>query len=102
MDERRIFYNHIADDYDQIMSGYEIDKRLRLIFDDLLSESLTDQLTLDVGCGTGWFTQQLIKRGARVTSSDIGHRMLLQTRKKTAEAGLVQCSKRIFRCSVVH
>src|SRR5437867_11712254 len=37
---------------------------------------------LDVGCGTGWFSQRAASRGARVTSLDIGVRLLEKARRR--------------------
>ena len=77
MTDRRIFYDTIAPDFDEIVNKYEIEKRIRIIFNQLLPDSLEGRLTLDMGCGTGWFTQHLLARGAKVVASDIGHQLLL-------------------------
>jgi malonyl-CoA O-methyltransferase len=92
MPDRRVFYDTIAPQFDEIVNKYEIEKRIRIIFDQLLPEPLPDRLALDMGCGTGWFTQHLLLRGARVVASDIGHQLLIETRKKYSEALLAQNS----------
>ncbi len=89
MPDRRLFYDTIADEYDRVMSHYELNKRIHLIFEQLLPDTLAGKRVLDMGCGTGWFTHELIKRGGEVVSSDIGHQLLLATRTKTAESSLV-------------
>lgn len=42
---------------------------------------------LELGCGTGVITLQLVKLGAEVTAVDLGERMLNRARAKAAKAG---------------
>jgi 2-polyprenyl-3-methyl-5-hydroxy-6-metoxy-1,4-benzoquinol methylase len=92
MPDRRIFYDTIAPQFDTIINKYEIEKRLKIIFTRLLPEPLENKLVLDMGCGTGWFTQRLLVGSARVVASDIGHQLLVETRKKYRDALLAQNS----------
>lgn len=92
MSDRRVFYDTIAPEFDDIINKYEITKRIRIIFDDLLPESLEGRLVLDMGCATGWFTHHLLARGGQVVASDIGYQLLVETRKKYSEALLAQTS----------
>ena len=92
MPDRRIFYDTIAPQFDDIVNKYEIQKRIRIIFETLLPEALPDQLVLDMGCATGWFTQHLLARGAKVVASDIGYQLLVETGKKLPDAILTQHS----------
>lgn len=41
---------------------------------------------LDVGCGTGYFSQQLQGLGAQVTALDLSNKMLEQTKHRCAES----------------
>jgi 2-polyprenyl-6-hydroxyphenyl methylase/3-demethylubiquinone-9 3-methyltransferase len=82
-DPRARFYDTIADEFDTLSNQYDTRRRLEIVFDELLGETnLAGQSVLDVGCGTGWFSQWAAERGARVTSLDIGIRLLDQARRK--------------------
>lgn len=79
---KEFFYDTIADRFDVVMNRYDLGRRVEIIFDDLLSESVTGRTLLDVGCGTGWFSQRAVARGAHVVALDIGLRLLEKTREK--------------------
>jgi ubiquinone/menaquinone biosynthesis C-methylase UbiE len=81
-DERSQFYETFADDFDAKMNRYDLDRRLEIIFDEMLVEDLTGRKLLDAGCGTGWFSARAAQRGAVVTSMDVGERLLAQVAKK--------------------
>jgi SAM-dependent methyltransferase len=81
---KRYFYDTIAGDYDRIINRYDLERRLEIVFDELLgSGDLAGKRVLDVGAGTGWFSEQAARAGAIVTSTDIGINMLRQTRGRT-------------------
>jgi len=92
MSERATFYNAIAPEFDAVMNAYEVQKRLRLVFEVLLPEPLTDLKVLDAGCGTGWFTREIARRGADVVSLDIGRSLLQETARKHHAARLTQAN----------
>ncbi len=82
-DEKAYFYDTIADDFDQISNTYDTNRRIEIVIDELLAGvDLQNQSVLDVGCGTGRFTQRAGARGARMTSLDIGVRLLDLTRRR--------------------
>jgi SAM-dependent methyltransferase len=86
---RERFYDSIAGDFDALMNRYDLERRLEVVFDDLLGgRTLSGQTVLDVGCGTGFFTIAALRRGARVTSVDIGIELLRRARVKGATATL--------------
>jgi SAM-dependent methyltransferase len=81
--ERLLFYERFADQFDAQMNRYEVTKRLRLVYEDALGgHDLEDRELLDAGCGTGLFSQIAVERGARVTSLDVGEGLLAQVAKK--------------------
>lgn len=81
--DKRFSYDRIAGQFDSQMDQYDLHTRLRLAFDGFLGkDDLQDKLLLDAGCGTGWFTQWAIARGAKVISLDIGRSLLKETKVK--------------------
>lgn len=90
--DKRNFYDTIAEQFDEIMNSYEINKRLDILFNRLLIEDLSGKLAIDMGCGTGRFSAKLIERGARVVSSDIGHSLVAQSMLKNPSAWGLQTS----------
>jgi len=74
---RERFYDTIADTFDEVMNPYDISRRLSVVFEELLgSVNWPGTLVLDAGCGTGRFSAEAARRGARVVSVDIGPRLL--------------------------
>jgi SAM-dependent methyltransferase len=82
-DEKAYFYDTIADRFDEVSNPYDTERRLEIVFDELLGDVPLEQVSvLDVGCGSGRFSQRAAARGARVTSVDIGIRLLQCTRER--------------------
>lgn len=85
--DRSRFYDTIADDFDTIMNMYDLRRRVEIVFDELLTGlQLRGLRVLDAGCGTGPFSIEADRRGARVTSLDIGAKLLAITRRKCRTA----------------
>lgn len=82
VDSKQLFYDSFADQFDSRMNMYDTEKRVRIVFDDLLPEDLHGRRLLDAGCGTGWFSKRAVDRGADVTSIDVGLNLLVQVAKK--------------------
>lgn len=81
MTSRERFYDTLAGEFDRLMNPYDLERRLAVVFDDLLAgQSLVRLRVLDVGCGTGHFSREALRRGAMVTSLDIGLELLRRTR----------------------
>lgn len=77
------FYEKFAADFDSVMNMYDTRKRITVVFDELLAkENLQNRKLLDAGCGTGWFSAAAVKRGAKVTSMDLGKKLLKEVAKK--------------------
>jgi 2-polyprenyl-6-hydroxyphenyl methylase/3-demethylubiquinone-9 3-methyltransferase len=82
--DRKYFYDTIATDFDQIMNPYDIGRRLDIVFNELLAPGeLAGKRVLDVGAGTGRFSEQAGRSGARVTATDIGTNLLRQIRRRS-------------------
>lgn len=92
MTDKRLFYDTIAEDFDAVMNPYEVNKRLDIIFNRLLTERLDGQRVLDMGCGTGKFSARLQERGAHVLAADIGYSLVAQALKKRAATHGTQAS----------
>jgi ubiquinone/menaquinone biosynthesis C-methylase UbiE len=82
-DPKLYFYDTIATRFDELVNAYDLRRRLEIVFGELLAGSVLDGLSvLDVGCGSGWFSREAQRRGARVTSLDIALQLLHETRRK--------------------
>lgn len=78
-----LFYDRFADRFDEEMNRYDLEKRLEVVFRLLPpAGALLGRELLDAGCGTGWFSRAAAGLGARVTSLDIGPRLLEKVREK--------------------
>lgn len=78
-----LFYDNFAEDFDSKVNMYDTNKRLDVIFNELLKDdNLKNKKILDGGSGTGWFSAEAVKRGAKVTSLDVGENLLKQVAKK--------------------
>lgn len=83
VNEKALFYERFADEFDSAMIRYEVEKRLRLVFDEGLGDlDLHSSSLLDAGCGTGLFSAEAARRGAQVTSLDVGERLLERVAQK--------------------
>lgn len=82
LDEKQRFYDRFASEFDARMNRYDLETRLRVVYEQLLPDDLTGKRLLDAGSGTGWFSLGAVERGARVTSLDVGLNLLEQVGKK--------------------
>jgi len=83
------FYEDFAENFDSVVNMYDTNKRIEVFFQELLVESLNDKELLDAGCGTGWFSVEGANRGAKVTSMDLGPKLLSEVEKKVASMRVV-------------
>jgi 2-polyprenyl-3-methyl-5-hydroxy-6-metoxy-1,4-benzoquinol methylase len=79
---KEYFYETFADEFDSRMNMYDTHRRVELIFDELLPAQLAGKTLLDAGCGTGWFSQEAMKHGAKVVAMDLGERLLQKVKEK--------------------
>ena len=81
-DDIRELWDRLADEW-QIQVGDEGDANRRLNSDPVLWHLLGDvegRRVLDAGCGTGYLTRLLARRGAVVTGIDVSSRMIALAR----------------------
>ena len=77
-----LFYNNFADEFDRKMNKYDLQRRLDIVFNELLPHAIAGKRLLDAGCGTGHFSKIASEKGAIVTSMDIGERLLEKVAEK--------------------
>lgn len=83
MNEKGLFYDRFASEFDRKMNMYDTEKRVRVVFEGLLKKGeVKGAKLLDAGCGTGWFSRRAVELGASVTSLDVGENLLNEVRKK--------------------
>ena len=81
-DEKMFFYDRFAEQFDSKMNMYDTNRRMQVIFEELLTENITGKTLLDAGSGTGWFSREAALRGAKVVSLDVGENILAQVARK--------------------
>ncbi|HZS52017.1 MAG TPA: class I SAM-dependent methyltransferase [Bryobacterales bacterium] len=79
---KKFFYTSIAGEFDRMMNPYDLERRLEVVFEQLLLGSLAGRLVLDAGCGTGWFAARAQYGGACVVALDLGPPLLEEARRK--------------------
>jgi 2-polyprenyl-3-methyl-5-hydroxy-6-metoxy-1,4-benzoquinol methylase len=89
MKSRELFYDSIAKEFDSMMNSYDLQRRLEIIYDELLPDDITDKRTIDLGCGTGWFSKKACERNAQLISLDISEKLVQLTRKRTKKPGVI-------------
>jgi 2-polyprenyl-3-methyl-5-hydroxy-6-metoxy-1,4-benzoquinol methylase len=81
--EREYCHERLGEKFAEALSEYDTRRRVEVLVEDFLPEEMVrDKEALDVGCGLGFFSERLQKRGARVTACDLGPSLLEQTRQR--------------------
>jgi ubiquinone/menaquinone biosynthesis C-methylase UbiE len=89
--------NHDIGKYDSFADKYaaEVDQRPFHIYYErpgtwsLLPKQLKGLNVLDIGCGSGWYAEHLIKSGCQVTAMDLNAHMVEVTQKRLQKSGKV-------------
>lgn len=83
----------IADAFGKAAFGYDQHAAFQRDVGSRLMHHLPSDLSsfriLDLGCGTGYFSQQLRDRGAEVVALDLSSLMLMQARKRCGDEGII-------------
>jgi SAM-dependent methyltransferase len=79
-------YEHTVDTNSLYNSEYERPAMLKE-----LPQDLTNKDVLDAGCAAGWYTHQLVNRGANVVATDISPEMVASTIRRVGDMAKVLC-----------
>lgn len=80
--DKMLFFESFADEFDSKMNMYDLEKRIDVVFNELLPENIEGKRILDAGCGTGWFSKKAAEKGAVVVSMDVGDKLLSKVAQK--------------------
>lgn len=81
--KKMYFYEEsLASSFDEKMNKYDVNKRIDVVFNEMLNEDIKGRKFLDAGCGTGLFSKVACDRGADVYSMDLGENLLNEVKKK--------------------
>jgi ubiquinone/menaquinone biosynthesis C-methylase UbiE len=88
--EQGTYFDKLGDDFELMMSDYDVQRRQELVFEQLLAGRRLDGLAvLEVGCGTGRFSQRIAALGANLMVLDIGPNLVKAVREKLGCKGVV-------------
>ncbi|TXC93440.1 class I SAM-dependent methyltransferase [Metabacillus litoralis] len=79
-------YENSVDTTSMYNSEYERPSMLKQ-----LPENLNGKSVLDAGCAAGWYTFQLVSKGANVVATDISPEMVNSTKRRIGERAKVIC-----------
>jgi ubiquinone/menaquinone biosynthesis C-methylase UbiE len=84
------YFDRLGDDFDSMMSDYDVERRQVLIFEQLLGgRRLDGKAVMEVGCGTGRFSRRIASLGADLTVLDIGPNLVKAVSEKLSCHGVV-------------
>lgn len=79
-------YEHSTDTQNLYNSEYERPAMLAQ-----LPEDLSEKRILDAGCAAGWYTEQLVDKGAQVSAVDMSPEMAAAAKRRIGERAEVMC-----------
>jgi 2-polyprenyl-3-methyl-5-hydroxy-6-metoxy-1,4-benzoquinol methylase len=81
--DKELIHERLGDRFERELSLYDTERRLHVVMEDFLGGvDLHGKRVLEVGAGLGFFSEQLHKRGAAVTATDIGEGLLQRVRER--------------------
>jgi 2-polyprenyl-6-hydroxyphenyl methylase/3-demethylubiquinone-9 3-methyltransferase len=76
-------HDRLGDAFEGALSSYDTSRRVEVLAGEFLTDAMVrDRDALDVGCGLGFFSERLHRRGARVTACDIGPGLVARTARR--------------------
>ena len=76
-------HERLGNKFSQALSDYDTRRRVDILIHDFLAHERSDDKTaLDVGCGLGFFSEQLHERGYDVVACDLGASLVKSTRDR--------------------
>ena len=81
-------YEELASCYDLFMDETPYEEWMQYVLDKFNKYNVPKELILDLGCGTGTFTEMLAKVGYDMIGVDVSGEMLQIAQEKKAESGL--------------
>ena len=83
------YFEELGDKFDEYISDYDVARRSELIFAELLGAvELGGQKVLEVGCGTGRFSQQIADQKAQLMVLDIASRLVSEVAERLGCVGV--------------
>ena len=88
--EKQKYFNNLGAHFDEYMSDYDVEQRKSLIFGHLLrNKPLKEKNILEIGCGTGCFSNEIKKRDGLLTVLDIGQNLVVNVSEALNCSGVV-------------
>lgn len=79
-DAKEYCHDRLGEKFGDALSEYDTVRRLETLIDAFLPDDMVrGRQVLDVGCGLGFFSERLVKRGANVIACDLGPNLVQQT-----------------------
>ena len=86
----QLFHERMGKAFETELSTYDTDRRLETLVTEFLRDvPLVGREALDVGCGLGFFSEALGRRGANITACDIGESLVARTVALAGGRGVV-------------
>src|SRR4051794_11082732 len=88
LEAKDLAYDSIAEEWGSYISNFDTDRRIQVLVHDLLGgSSIAGKRVLEVGCGLGFFSRELLKwKPARMTSVDISQALVNKLAAAAPEA----------------
>ncbi|MBM4104388.1 MAG: class I SAM-dependent methyltransferase [Planctomycetes bacterium] len=83
------YFDNIGELFDVYMNEYDVERRLHLVFSVLLKYTvIKNNQVLEVGSGTGRFSQRIVELGGQLTIVDIGKNLVEAVRSRLGCRGV--------------